>query len=79
MNGQGVVQPTAVRQAIRGDTLLVSVMLANNEVGTLQPLKQIADICRAAEVASRSPTLPDYDDRLVPADDGRARGAPQTA
>src|SRR5206468_5919499 len=51
VTGQGVVQPTAVRQAIRSDTLLVSIMLANNEVGTLQPLKQIADVCHAAGVS----------------------------
>jgi cysteine desulfurase len=50
VNGQGVVQPTAVRQAIRSDTVLVSVMLANNEVGTLQPVKQIADACHTAGV-----------------------------
>jgi cysteine desulfurase len=50
VSGQGVVQPAAVRKAIRSDTVLVSVMLANNEVGTLQPLKPIADFCRAAGV-----------------------------
>jgi len=50
VNGQGVVQAAAVKQAIRSDTILVSVMLANNEVGTLQPIKQIADICHAAGV-----------------------------
>jgi len=51
VTGHGVVQPAAVRQAIRSDTLLVSIMLANNEIGTVQPLKQIADICHAAGVA----------------------------
>jgi cysteine desulfurase len=50
VNGQGAVQPAAVRDAIRPDTLLVSVMLANNEIGTLQPLKQIAEVCHAAGV-----------------------------
>ena len=50
VTGQGVVQPAAVRSALRSDTLLVSVMLANNEIGTIQPLKQIADICRDAGV-----------------------------
>jgi len=48
VSGQGVVQPAAIETAIRSDTLLVSVMLANNEIGTLQPLKQIADICHSA-------------------------------
>jgi cysteine desulfurase len=50
VTSQGVIQPAAVRQAIRSDTLLVSIMLANNEIGTVQPLKQIADICHAAGV-----------------------------
>jgi cysteine desulfurase len=50
VTGQGVVQPVAVREAIRPDTILVSVMLANNEIGTLQPIKQIAEVCRATGV-----------------------------
>jgi len=50
VTGQGVVQPAAVRQVIRDDTLLVSVMLANHEIGALQPIKQIAAICHAADV-----------------------------
>ncbi len=42
----GLVDPAAVEQAIRKDTILVSVMLANNEVGTIQPLEQIGRITR---------------------------------
>src|SRR5437773_1840004 len=45
VTGQGIVQPAAVRACLRGDTLLVSMMLANNEIGTIQPLKQIAEVC----------------------------------
>src|SRR5262245_32798422 len=48
VNSQGVVQLAALRDAIRSDTLLVSIMLSNNEIGTIQPLKKIADICHAA-------------------------------
>ena len=48
VTGQGMVQPVAVQRALRGDTQLVSVMHANNEVGTIQPLKSIADICHEA-------------------------------
>ena len=47
VTGQGVVQPAAVRAAIRGDTRLVSIMHANNETGTIQPLRQIAEICHS--------------------------------
>ena len=50
VTGQGVVQPAAVRAAIRPDTRLVSVMHANNEVGTIQPLRQIAAICHEHEI-----------------------------
>ncbi len=42
----GRVDPDDVRQAIRPDTVLVSVMMANNEVGTVQPLVKIGRICR---------------------------------
>ena len=42
----GLVDPDAVRRAIAPDTALVSVMHANNEVGTLQPIAEIAGIAR---------------------------------
>jgi len=42
----GVVDPEDVRKAIREDTVLVSIMHANNEVGTIQPIKEIAKITR---------------------------------
>ncbi len=42
----GRVDPAEVAAAISPETVLVSVMLANNEVGTLQPLPEIAAICR---------------------------------
>jgi len=50
VTSQGVVQPAAVRAAIREDTRLVSIMHANNEVGTIQPLRQISAICREHEI-----------------------------
>ncbi len=42
----GIVDPLAVKEAIRDDTALVSVMLANNEIGVIQPLAEIGAICR---------------------------------
>ncbi len=42
----GRVDPEQVREAIRPDTLLVSVMTGNNEIGTLQPIEEIGRICR---------------------------------
>ena len=47
----GRVDPGTVAAALRGDTVLVSLMLANNEVGTLQPVQEIAALCRERGVA----------------------------
>lgn len=41
----GVVDPEAVVQALTDDTLLVSVMLVNNEIGTIQPVPEVARLC----------------------------------
>lgn len=46
----GVVSPAAVEAALRSETFLVSIMLANNEIGTIQPLRAIAEICHARGV-----------------------------
>ena len=46
VDGTGRVDPDAVRRAIRAHTLLVSIMHANNEVGTIQPIEEIARIAR---------------------------------
>ena len=43
---EGLVDPEAVRSAIRPDTVLISVMLANNEVGTIEPVGEIGAIAR---------------------------------
>lgn len=43
---EGRVDPDDIRRAIRPDTVMVSVMMANNEVGTIQPIEQIAAICK---------------------------------
>lgn len=42
----GIISPNQVSEAIRDDTCLVTVMYANNEIGTIQPIKQIGQICR---------------------------------
>jgi cysteine desulfurase len=47
---RGIVDPAAVAAAIRPDTCLVSVMLANNEIGTIQPVAEIARLARARGV-----------------------------
>ena len=42
----GLVRPEELEQAIRDDTCLVTVMYANNEIGTIQPIREIGGICR---------------------------------
>lgn len=46
VDGCGMVNPGDLKQAIRDDTVLVSVMTANNEIGTVQPIEDLARICR---------------------------------
>lgn len=50
----GQVSVDAVRDAMRADTALVSIMGANNEVGTMQPLAEIGAACEAADVLFHS-------------------------
>ena len=46
VNRECLVDPADLRKAIRNDTVLVSIMSANNETGTIQPVKELAAICR---------------------------------
>lgn len=46
VDGDGLVDPQAVKDALRPDTILVSIMHANNEVGTVQPIAEIGEILR---------------------------------
>ncbi|MBP5159780.1 MAG: aminotransferase class V-fold PLP-dependent enzyme, partial [Lachnospiraceae bacterium] len=46
----GIVRPEELEAAIREDTCLVSVMYANNEIGTIQPIRRIGEICREKKV-----------------------------
>ncbi len=46
----GIVHAKQVSDAIREDTCLVTVMYANNEIGTVQPIQKIGEICRARDV-----------------------------
>ena len=46
VNSEGGVAVDDLKKAIRPDTVLVSIMAANNEIGTLQPVAEIGDVCR---------------------------------
>lgn len=50
VDGEGRVSPEKVAEAICEDTVLVSVMYANNEIGTVMPIREIAEVCRARGV-----------------------------
>jgi cysteine desulfurase len=50
VDGQGRVDPDAVKKALRPQTILITIMHANNEVGTVQPIAEIGRIAREAGV-----------------------------
>lgn len=50
VNADGLVDPAAVRAAIKPETVLISVMHANNEIGTLQPVEEIGRIAAEADI-----------------------------
>src|SRR6266702_601204 len=54
VDGDGMVSPDDVRAALRPDTIVVSLMGANSEVGTLQPIREIGRITREAEIGRAS-------------------------
>ena len=65
---RGRIDPADVAAAIQDDTVLVSIMLANNEIGTIQPIAEISKICRqrgvllhtdAAQAVGKIPTRVD--------------------
>ncbi len=56
----GVVDPDEIRKAIRPDTILVSVMHINNEVGTIQPIEEISAITREAGVLLHSDAVQSF-------------------
>jgi cysteine desulfurase len=47
---EGLVSPDSLSRAIRPDTILVSIMAANNEIGTIQPVAELGAICRKCGV-----------------------------
>lgn len=51
VDGEGVVSTDALAKALRPDTILVSIMAANNEIGTIQPVAELGALCRRRGVA----------------------------
>ncbi len=50
VHADGIVTAKQVEEAIRPDTALVTIMYANNEVGTIQPVREIGEVCKKAGV-----------------------------
>ncbi|MFJ4293343.1 IscS subfamily cysteine desulfurase [Cupriavidus sp. NPDC089707] len=50
VGADGLIDLDVLRAALRPDTILVSVMMVNNEIGVIQPVAQIGEICRAAGI-----------------------------
>lgn len=50
IDDKGLINPEDIKNAIREDTCLVTIMYANNEIGTIQPIKEIAKICHEKKV-----------------------------
>ena len=56
----GIVSPEAVKGAIRPDTTLISIMFANNEVGTVEPIMQIGKIAREHQIVFHTDAVQAY-------------------
>jgi cysteine desulfurase len=54
VDDQGLIRPKDLAAALRSDTILVSIMAAHNEIGVLQPLPEIAQICQARRIPFHS-------------------------
>ncbi|MEW8955545.1 cysteine desulfurase NifS [Clostridium sp.] len=50
VNEEGFVEIDKLKAVIKDDTILVSIMFANNEIGTIQPIKEIGEICRENKI-----------------------------
>lgn len=56
----GLVRPDELEAAIRHDTILISIMFANNEIGTLQPIKEIGEIARRCGILFHTDAVQAY-------------------
>ena len=54
VDADGLVNPEDLRAAIRPDTILVSIMYANNEIGSIQPIKELGKICQEHKILFHS-------------------------
>ena len=60
VSAEGVVSPDDLKKAIRPETMLVSIMSANNETGTIQPVAELGEICRSRGVLFHSDAVQSF-------------------
>jgi hypothetical protein len=60
VNAEGLVSPDDLKKAIRPDTILVSLMSANNEMGAIQPVAEFGEICRSRGVLFHTDALQSF-------------------
>lgn len=70
VDSHGIIDLDQLHASIRKDTILVSVMHANNEIGTLQPIEQIGRICRERGIAFHSDACQSYGKIAIDFKDG---------
>lgn len=66
---QGYVNPKQVQQALRSDTILVSIMLANNEIGTIEPIPEIGQILQHHKAIFHTDAVQAYGHMKIPVND----------
>jgi len=69
VNRDCLVDPEDLRKAIRDDTVLVSIMSANNETGTIQPVKELAAVCRERGVTFHTDAVQSFGKQPVNVND----------
>ena len=57
VNNEGLINPEDIKKSINENTCLVSIMFANNEVGTIQPIKEISEICHKKNILFHSDAI----------------------
>lgn len=63
---QGFIDPIQVQKALRPDTILVSIMLANNEIGTVEPIKEIGQIVKNHTALFHTDAVQAYGHMYIP-------------
>jgi cysteine desulfurase len=60
VNGDGIVEISDLQKALRPDTILITIMFANNEIGTLQPIEEIGKIARERKIIFHTDAVQAY-------------------